>query len=131
MHPDYSSPRLVFGGRLAGMPCPLVFYFDGDLSRKRRISVKSWVFTGWGVHYHADVREEDNRVWNGEAWCVPWAEHRDFESLVSVAYFFSIRGRSATERFDTPEEVRVWTDGILKDWGITEDTHVVEFELEE
>jgi hypothetical protein len=51
----------VWGGKIEEVPLPIIYFFD-DKRRKREVEVVVGVFPGIGVHYHVDIREENDGV---------------------------------------------------------------------
>ena len=53
--------RHLSGGHLKDIPKPHIRYFD-DRRRKREVKVSILKFEGYGIHYHVDIKEEDNPI---------------------------------------------------------------------
>jgi len=121
-----------FGGKPEEYPKPWILLYGDDGFSKRPIRVTStvWRLTEMGNgQHHADISEEDNRIWidsDGEGcWGQPWG-YRTLEE------FEALRGRwDMNNDFVKREDVIEWAKSLLSQWGITEETHEVSWEIDE
>lgn len=131
VEPKYPAPTR-FGGKPEEYPKPWILLYGTNGFAKRPINIKSTV---WAIgemgngHHHADIREEDNRIWvdsDGEGcWGQPWG-YRALEE------FEELRGRwDMNCEFVKRDDVIKWAKSILEQWGITEETYEVIWEVDE
>jgi hypothetical protein len=50
------------GGHIEEIPLPIIRFFESDKRRKRTVSVTIGIFAGIGIHYHVDMKEENDGV---------------------------------------------------------------------
>lgn len=107
--PDWSKPRGLYGGRLKDVPKPHVRFFPDKVGIRREVRVRIGVFSGIGKHFHVDLTEEGNPVWdvrpdrpfNREAghWRECWS-YTDPEG----------QGKVLMDKFGTEAEVKRWIE---------------------
>lgn len=95
---DYTLPTTKRGGHLSDIPEPHVRKWPGPAPREVRIHIRCWAGYAPGArHYHFEVVEEDNPVWDGRpatswgrpdkpgGWTLPWhdkeGEGRTFRGI--------------------------------------------------
>ena len=81
---DEEQPSLL-GGKLEDIPQPILRLFP-QARRKRIVTICFTHYAGIGKHVYADVKEEDNPVWNGERWAEPWHDHEGAGERFSQAF---------------------------------------------
>jgi len=69
----YTGERLRWshGGHLEEISKPHTRFFPNPY-RKRKVTVTISRYYGIGLHYYVSLQEEDNPIWNGEAWQTAW-----------------------------------------------------------
>lgn len=82
------------------MPQPLRRMWPGA-RRKRRVRLQMLVWWGIGRHYHTSLEEEDNSVWDGEQWCVPWNDQEG-------------KGQHLNDIFVTEKAARNWVRRMMR-----------------
>lgn len=99
--PDWSENACCghFGGKLEDVPKPHFYLWD-KLKRKREVRVRITKFYGVGVHYYADLKEEDDAVWNRRI-DPPYTKQAHWQKCWNDP---KTDGRSFLRRCNTPEE---------------------------
>jgi hypothetical protein len=111
------------GGELADIPGPRIFRFPNDYEKRPiTISVTVWkVGSYWGAggHYHIDINEDDNVIWDANTlqWVKPWNREND-KGIMDTLRQLKGRWDMFTESTN-PVEVCEWINKILKEWQIT------------
>lgn len=138
---------MIHGGHFKDYPKPYKLRFDGSGNEKRDIKIASRV---WGVqdmgngHHHAHITEENNAIlldtnqinkvlnWkdhNGD-WCEPYRV--DYGEPLYEEYESLIHGRRDDNGdYIKADDVKKWAEGVLKEWGVTDITHTIRWDLDD
>ena len=97
---------MIFGGNIADYPDAPRRWPDGPLSgpEPREVKIVLASFEGtlsYAHHWYADVKEENNLIWDGEQWRDCWDDDKEG------------RGQTFSERFETKTEARRWALDIV------------------
>lgn len=119
-------------------PKPWKFKYFPQGTERRRIVIRShvWRITGPALgangHHHVTVKEERNYIWHPDHddW---WQPHEAiYGDWGREQYQEMFAGRETrSDDFLRQESIRKWVEALFADWGITEESHVIEWDLDE
>lgn len=119
--PDWNKIGGTLGKHLTDIPKPHIRKFPGPVPRQVRIKIRCWAGYAPGArHFHVDVTEEDNPVWDGRpsfpygspdepnGWTCPWHDRdgqgRSFQGI-ALSYNRAVQWAEAVvnKHFAGPE----------------------------
>ena len=100
---------------LAEIPEPHTRFFPDNAGRRRRVQVTISFFPGTGSHFHVDIREEHNYVFDRET--DGWVEPIDDSEG---------EGRHRFMKFNREHTARRWVEDVFEE-EFSEDTHELVF----
>jgi hypothetical protein len=91
--------RTIRGGYLADIPKPWKRRFD-DARRTRSVEILISMYYGIGRHWHFDLREEDNPIWDQatKSWRIAWDDKAGRGKRISGKRLDIVLSQMAAER---------------------------------
>lgn len=123
-------PHFIHGGHIKDLLKPYKFRYPCEELREVDITITCWKpYSSLGAngHFHIDIREDDNPIWDEkqDAWVYPWRE--DYGTPYWNEYQL-VKGRTEMEcELNTKEEAGKWIQRTLNALGITGKTHTLHF----
>jgi hypothetical protein len=96
---------------MGDVPLPITYLFPNRFN-KRKVRCQYLVYPGIGRHFHTSIQEQDNPVWNGKTWMIPWDKTPE------------IKGRQFFDCFDTEAEAQKYIRRIFAE-QFSHETHVL------